>query len=719
MRTRLLFSCAFVWLAIAVSTPLKAQFRQPTDDELKMTADPKAPGAAAVYLDIEETENDPKHFRSYYARIKVLTEKGKELAVVEIPRLRSGDKIANLKGRTIDPDGAVIPLTAKPEDAIVGSAGEQQSGKKAFTLPSVEVGSILEYSFAIAYDDTPSSVSRNGVGVASFGGMGGPTNQAPSQTTYGVNAYSAPTWEIQRPYFVHKAHYEYMPYPRFLFVGGQTYLSHSKSDNDLSNNNVNNFDVNIRLTDGRGRAVRSVLRWEHLPSGVTVKTDPINGYSLDVADIPPAPTKEWMPPAQSLLYKAGFSYCFEMSTAEFWAGEVKLWSKDVDRIAKPSKEIKTAVDGLIAPADSDLDKAKKLYVAVQVLDNTDFSRKKAGSEKRQLKIAAAKHAEDTWAQKSGSSEDIAMLYLAMLRAAGLTAYAVKVVDRDRSIFEYGNLSLDQLNSTLVYLSAGNQQILLDPGEKMCPFETVSWRRSDAQGVAESAQGAYLVATPMQQYDDNSTTRTGDVSVDARGGVTGQIRIIMAGQEALHWREEALRYDDDEVKARFDRQLEGIVPQGVEAHVDHFLGMGDPYSNLMAMVNLKGSLGAATAQRMTLPVLFFGPHSHLPFVNEEERPEPVDMHYGEQVTDQITYRLPDGNTAEGVPQNANISWTGHAHFVVQTASSPGQIVITDSMASAFTFAKPEEYKDLRGFYQKVAAVDQEQVVLSAPAEQKSN
>jgi hypothetical protein len=62
-----------------------AQFQQPTDEELKMTADAKYPGAAAVYLNIEEIANDPLHYESFYARIKVLTEKGKELATVEVP----------------------------------------------------------------------------------------------------------------------------------------------------------------------------------------------------------------------------------------------------------------------------------------------------------------------------------------------------------------------------------------------------------------------------------------------------------------------------------------------------------------------------------------------------------------------------------------------------------------------------------------------------------
>jgi hypothetical protein len=44
-----------------------AQFQQPTDEELKMTADPKAPGAAAVYLNLEEITNDPLHYKSFSA----------------------------------------------------------------------------------------------------------------------------------------------------------------------------------------------------------------------------------------------------------------------------------------------------------------------------------------------------------------------------------------------------------------------------------------------------------------------------------------------------------------------------------------------------------------------------------------------------------------------------------------------------------------------------
>src|ERR1700749_4097296 len=61
-----------------------AQFPPVSKEDLAMTSDAKAPGAAAVYLYREETEDDPHAFRTIYARIKVLTEEGKRAAVVHV-----------------------------------------------------------------------------------------------------------------------------------------------------------------------------------------------------------------------------------------------------------------------------------------------------------------------------------------------------------------------------------------------------------------------------------------------------------------------------------------------------------------------------------------------------------------------------------------------------------------------------------------------------------
>jgi hypothetical protein len=151
---------------------------------------------------------------------------------------------------------------------------------------------------------------------------------------------------------------------------------------------------------------------------------------------------------------------------------------------------------------------------------------------------------------------------------------------------------------------------------------------------------------------------------------------------------------------------------VEVHVDHFLAIDQPDQNLIAVVNLSGSLGTPVGKRLLLPGFFFATRASVPFVNEAERVLPVDMHYGSRVTDQITYRLPVGMTVEGAPQDADVAWPGHALLVVRSKTGEGEITVGQTLSNAFTLAKAEEYQDLRGFYQKVAAADQEQVVLAA-------
>jgi len=667
LRTALRFSTVFVTTFLPVL--LQAQFQEPTKEELQMTSDPKAPGAAAVYLNIKEVTDDPLHYHSFYARIKVLQEKGKELATVELPYLRGDSKVTDVRGRTIHSDGTVIPLTGKPDDLLISkskdSKGDDRTiGKRVFTLPSVEVGSIIEYTYALRYDD---------------------------------NHYSSPWWHLQHPYFVHKEHYAFTPFKAFL-KGDENATSHF-------------------LVDERGNVVNSLIWSTQLPEGAKMIQDAQGHFSIDLTDIPAIPDEDYMPPLNALLYHIFFYYMSAHDGGDFWSTEAKRWTKEVDHFAEPSKGIREAVAQIVSPSDAEIDKAKKLYKAVQALDNTDFSREKGKSELKQLHLKAAKRAEDTWAQKSGDSHDIALLYLAMLRASGLTAYDMKVVDRDSSIFNPNYLEFGQLDDDVIILKTGGQEIVLDPGEKMCPFQLVHWRHSAAGGIRESADGRAAGFTPEQVYKDNETTRVGDVTLDEHGAMTGTFHFIMTGQEALYWRQQALLNDEDEVKKKFDRSLQGIVPEGVEAHIDHFLALDDPSSNLMAIVKAQGVLGAATSKRLLLPGFFFEARLHRPFVDQEKRLEPVDMHFGDRETDQVAYHLPAGVTVEGAPQDNKVPWASQAVFITKVVSEPGKITIYRSLARGFTFLKPDQYQDLRGFYQKIASSDQQQLVLSVTPAQK--
>ncbi|MGB7986219.1 MAG: hypothetical protein WCF54_13725, partial [Terracidiphilus sp.] len=99
-----------------------------------------------------------------------------------------------------------------------------------------------------------------------------------------------------------------------------------------------------------------------------------------------------------------------------------------------------------------------------------------------------------------------------------------------------------------------------------------------------------------------------------------------------------------------------------------------------------------------------------FVAEEKRTAAVDLHYAEQVIDDAVFHLPAGYTVESAPQATQLPWEGHAQLIVKTTPGAGSIEIKHVFARAFMLLDPKEYPALRDYYQKLAATDQQQLVL---------
>jgi hypothetical protein len=655
MRSKSVLLVSLCCLTSAFPALLSAQFQSPSKEELEMTSDPKAPGADAVYLYREEKTDDNLHYHSYYVRLKVLTEK--ELATVRTPYERRNFKVTDIQGRTIHSDGIVIPLTTKPSDLTDVKTKDFQVNTMVFTLPNVEVGSILEYRLQIRYED---------------------------------NTVSSPTWQIQQAYFVHKAHYQFEP--------------------------SRNLDS---ITDSRGNLANNLMYALILSDGTKMKHDVSGRFSLDVDDIPPIPKDDWMPPLNTINWRAEFYYSGYPTGAEFWRNEGKRWTKETDRFADPGKSLKNAVAELVDASDSDEQKARKIYTAVMKLDNTDFTREKSSAERKSEKLKAIRNAEDVWLQKSGTSDDLALLYVALARAAGLHVYPVQVVNRDRAIFDPNYLTLSQLDDYIVDVVLNGKDVYLDPGQKMCPFGLLHWKHSFASGLRLTDAGPVAATTPMGSYTTTAFERVADLNIDDAGNLKGTARFILTGQEALYWRQLSVRNDESEVKKQFDEAIRAYMPDGVQADFNHFIALSDYNSNLVAMVDVSGNLGTATGKRFFLPGLFFEAHARHPFVAQDKRTTLVDVHYPKLESDQVTYHLPTGFAVETAPQVADIAWPSHAVFKVKTSVSGNDVTVARTVAFNFAVLPSKDYGDLHDFYQKVATADQQQLVLTRAQVAKGN
>jgi hypothetical protein len=346
------------------------------------------------------------------------------------------------------------------------------------------------------------------------------------------------------------------------------------------------------------------------------------------------------------------------------------------------------------------------------LDNTDYTRRKSKEELKREGLKQIKSADDVWKQKSGSSDEIALLYLAMARIAGLKAYAVTVSNRNRTVFNPYYLTFQQFDDILIIVTLGGKDQALDPGERYSPFGQLGWKHTMTSGIRQGDKGPEFIQIPGNSYKEATTIRIADVTIAPDGAVSGTARFTMAGPEALRWRQIAIENDPDEVKKQFNEYMRGQVPEGVDAEFDHFLGLEDYHSQLMGIVKLSGNFGTVTGKRVFLPGVFFESRAKHPFVEEKTRLTAVDMHYAGIVQDSVAYHLPDNFTVESSPPETSIPWTGKAVFHLKSTAQGNRVEVVRTLSRAFTMVKPAEYTELHDFYQKISTADQQQLVLVA-------
>jgi hypothetical protein len=705
MRSSGFLRLAFFLFVAAVPTVSYGQFQPPSKEELSMTSDPKAPGAAAVYLYREEVTDDPHHFSTVYARVKVLTEAGKELATVHVKYRRnfiyhaSGDnssrmgsgtaahwdtpsinhlgedapnnidsfnvhtEVTAVEGRTIHPDGIVVPLAGSPADLLVVRQGRNQTNDISFTLPAVEVGSILEYRYQVRYD----------------------------------RFQQAPSWQVQQPFYVNKAHYAFTPAEKFSPERNKNLGSAAAEDS--------------ALIDAHGESMTDIREAAVLPPGAGVKYEASGRYSLDVSDIPPIPSEPFGPALEGQIYQVNFFYTPTPDEKEFWQKEMGHWTKSLNQYISPTSALQNAVAEIIAPTDAQIDKAKKIYSIVQKVENIDFTFD--GEPGIFSDWIPAGHVDKVLEEKRGTSNQIAYLYLALARVAGLNARPERIASRSHRIFSPHFLRADQLDTVVVALTIDGKEIIVDPGTRMAPFETLHWAHAGAGGVAMGGNGKVeIVITPLQLNTQNSVLRVGTLNITAEGAVSGTLKVAFTGQQAIQLRQIPLKEGADAAKEEINRMFARELPEGVQGKVDHIVFLDDTTRQLLAIVPVAGSFVTHTRNRLVVPRLFFETKASNPFPEDAHRILPIDMGYPTQEQDQITYVLPAGFSLESAPEEAKLSFEKNAAYQLRTKAEGTSITNSRVLVRAFTLLDAAAYGQLREFYQKVIVADQQQLVLTA-------
>ena len=665
-------STALTTISAALMLPAafaQQTFMPPTPEELSMTSLKEVPGAPAVYLYLDQTTDDHLRMFSFYVRLKVLTEGGKEYANVEIPFSgNAGIRVDEVSGRTIHPDGSITPFTGKPYEKLVEKVKGFKLKEKVFTMPAVEVGSILEYRYKLHYDDS---------------------------------YFMHPDWYIQNKLFIRKAHYSWKP----------------------------NSSSNTYIVDAHGQTLGSVAWTPLLPPGAVVKDidtstrrtpldDSRSQLVLDIENVPPLPHEEFMPPMDSLSYRVLFYYTSYRSPTEYWTKEGKYWTKDIDKFVGPGPAVGAAVKALAAAGDTEDQRLEKIYNSVQSLENTDFTRQRSSQEEKAAGLKEAKNTDDVLNRKRGTSDELAELFVAMARAAGFKAYVMAVTNRNRALFIQNYLSMGQLDDYVAIVNLGGKEVLFDPGQRYCEYKRLAWKHTYAGGLRQTDGGVTVSATGASTYRDEHTKRVADLTLDEQGVATGTITLTHMGDAALHWRQEALRGDDTSLNEDLKSSLEAMLPGGMDVRVLKVENLTDQTKPLLISYEVKGAVGAPTGKRLLVPANLFEANSH-PHFPGATRELAIDMHYPTLTQDAVRYKFPASVTVESAPASTQAEIKGDAVFSTSSKVSGNSITFFRNVSMNRVLFLAKEYPDLRSFYSKLEAKDQEPLVLTHAAPEKAS
>lgn len=191
-----------------------------------------------------------------------------------------------------------------------------------------------------------------------------------------------------------------------------------------------------------------------------------------------------------------------------------------------------------------------------------------------------------------------------------------------------------------------------------------------------------------------------------------------GPPALRWRQTFLRGDDTSLRHDLQTSMERIMPAGMEVKVltvDHLQDYEQP---LAVTFSVKGQIASSTGKRLLVPDDIFEVNAK-PAFPHEKRELPVYFDYASSTLDAMRVTFPAGLSPESIPADAQFPFQKLAIYSVDAKSTPTSITVHRNFLIGDIIFNLNQFPELRAFYGKLEARDQEPIVLKTTAPAAAN
>jgi hypothetical protein len=620
-----------------------------TQQQLEVKDAPGYPGAIAIQLYFNYFKDDNDKLISVHRRLKVLREPGKKYADVEIP-VEPGESLKTLQARTVHPDGSIVDFSDKPfEKILIKKRGLGKYVAQTFTLPSVTVGSIVEYRYVITL---PLHVVQ-----------------------------SISTWPMQSELFTIKEVLRFRPYQGLVEVPTEHGRSHAKSQ--VSYTYLN--QVKAAIPEKKGDTME-----------------------LELENVPPFETEPYMPPVGDyepaiLFYYGGRETA---SPEQYWERWGKILGQSTEAFIGDYPAVRQKALEL-AGNETDLEKKlRKLYAAAQEIRNVSYERERSAQEFKAEGIKENKTVADVLAHGYGTSSDIDRLFVAMARAAGFDAHELRVSNRLERSFNKLVLSLAQVDDEAAEVTLNSKALVLDPATRFCPFGMLRWKEAGVQALKLSSSGSEFITTPVSEK--SAVRRTVKSELLADGTLRGELIVESDGPEALEHRLDILHSDENGRKQMLEAETQSRLPAGAIVRLVETRGWDSSVGPITSRFSLEiPGFASLTGKRLIGPSLLLSPLQKDMFSSNLRR-YPISLMYPIDEADEVQIKLPEGYSLEVLPYRRK---TGLPYAGYETASSVADSTLTTRRKLHLdgVLFPPDQFSELKEFFSVALAGDAGQFI----------
>lgn len=582
-----LFAALFVvGVALLAAPPARGDGWRPiTPDELKMTSEPLAPGAPAIYLyrQVDRDDSGAATSEYNYVRIKILTEEGRKYGNVEIPFVKGEFSVDGVTARTIHPDGSIVQFDGKVFENTIVKSKALKFLAKTFTMPDVTVGSIIEYHYTHNFKDN-----------------------------YIFNSH----WILSEELFTKHAEFSLKPYRRDTWVVQWVWPAGLPQGTEPPKEDPRGM---ILMTSDN---IPAFQEEDYMPPENELK------FRVDFVYHDSTP---------------------ERDPTKFWASFGKKRNGWAEDFVNKRKAMEQAVAQIVSPGDSPEVKLQKIYARVQQVRNLSYEEAKTEQQEKREKIKLPGNVEELWKTGYGSGDQITWLFMGLVRAAGMEAHPCLVSTRNEYFFRKERLNDRELNSNVVLVKLNGKDLFFDPGSKFTPYGMLPWSETGVLGLQLDKNGGTWIQTPVLGSETSEIQRSAVLKLAEDGTLEGNLKVTYTGLSASTRRVAERNEDDTARKKYLEDEVREFVPMGVDVELTNKPAWNSSDDTLVAEFHLKvqGWLSSA-GRRALFPTGFFvAPEKHM--FEHANRVYPIYFSYPYRKVDDVTVQLPLGWQLGAIPK----------------------------------------------------------------------